>query len=393
MRVLIVSSVFLPSPGGVSTHVTNLTYSLMKFRGCKVYVVTKSRTELSHPKTQGPRLTVWRTGSKQIWNFEGRRAPFGDILDEIFLKWKTEIKADIIHVHDWDSAYIGWMLKVAFKKPLVMTLHRAPTDWKAKKYTEDPKDCFMEAIKIHKIADLIIVPSKSSRKVLLDQSFSKNTIRIIKHGIAYKYLRSFGISKSVEALIPKGYDMILCPIRADKHKDPLTFIMAASILKKKYPDKKFFFVLTAESDGIYQLKKYASDLDLTTNDILIKKFDYHEMPSLYRLAKICVIPSPRESFGQTILEAFSFSKPVIAANSAALKELINHEKNGLHFNVNDPNDLVYQIERLLDDPKLVQKLIKKGDSELATKYTTERMANSYYKIYQKLINSYKKHSK
>lgn len=96
-----------------------------------------------------------------------------------------------------------------------------------------PEDCFMEAVKLYELADLLIVPSKASAAVLIKQGYQEHKIRVIPHGLNYKYLSSIDDNNQILKLVPDNSTLILCPARAEGHKDPETFIRAASILKKK----------------------------------------------------------------------------------------------------------------------------------------------------------------
>ena len=391
-RILIISAAYPPSPGGVATHVTNLVHGLLKQESdFFISVLTTREQPKIYPFSEKGRLQVWGIKEKNVPNFCGRRAPFEDPISFVMEKWH-EIRADLIHAHDLDSTYIGWMLKVAFKVPLVMTVHRAPTEWKTERYKESPKDCFMEAIRIFKLANYIVVPSKASYKVLKSQGFEKK-IEVIPHGINYKYLSSFseipGVLSQLNLATPDTI-FILCPVRADEHKSPDTFIKAAEYLKRRNPDRKFVFLLTDEPTGLYSyIPGFAATLGLRVNEeIFFKKFDYRQMPTLYRRANVCVIPSLRESFGQTVLEAFVFYAPVVAANAAALPEIVHHNKNGLLFNADSSADLTKQVEKILFDQKLADDLTKKGFGDIKKKYNAQRMIKQYVKLYKRVIREY-----
>jgi glycosyltransferase involved in cell wall biosynthesis len=394
MKLLIISAAYPPSPGGVATHVANLAHSLIHLdSGNESFVITTSKekfSKYSFKEKKKLRLHVWKFETESIDDFSGRRTPFDKIIIDIMRRWHS-ISPDIIHVHDFDSAYIGLMLKTAFKTPLIFTYHRAPSPWRNYKFQEDPKDCFLEAAKIHNFFDFIVIPSEVNRRILLDQGFNRRKIKVIKHGLAIKRLCSHADVDSIltELKFDSSKKMILCPVRFDDHKSPEVFIRAASILKKKNPNNKFVFVLTDDPDreDIYApIRKVASDLGLKVNeDLFFKQFEFTLMATLYRNSFVCVIPSLRESFGQTVIESFVYKTPVIAANSGALPEIIKHRENGLLFTPNSHDELVERIQNILDDSSLKDKLVENALLDAEKNYDSERMVKDYLELYKRVI--------
>ena len=72
---------------------------------------------------------------------------------------------------------------------------------------------------------------------------------------------------------------------------------------------------------------------------------------------VSVVPSTwYENQPLAILEARAAGTPVVTSRLGGMAELIEHEKNGLHFNPSDAGDLARQLRRLADEPGLLAKL-------------------------------------
>lgn len=72
---------------------------------------------------------------------------------------------------------------------------------------------------------------------------------------------------------------------------------------------------------------------------------------------ILVIPSRwYENSPNAILEAYKMGLPVIATDLGGMSELVEHEKSGLLFELNNADHLRCQIERLLKEPTLLNQL-------------------------------------
>lgn len=108
---------------------------------------------------------------------------------------------------------------------------------------------------------------------------------------------------------------------------------------------------------------------------------------LMQQAALLVVPSLCiETFGLVVLEAFRQRLPVLVAGHGALADLVQHGVNGWHFKAGDPDDLVLQIERLMQDPKLRQQL---GDAG----WQTEQQCYQPAQNYQQLIQIYQQATK
>lgn len=72
---------------------------------------------------------------------------------------------------------------------------------------------------------------------------------------------------------------------------------------------------------------------------------------------VLVVPSTwYENSPNVILEAFAYNTPVIASNLGGMAELVKHEVNGLLFEPGDPSSLSDQLRRLIEEPRLLDRL-------------------------------------
>ncbi len=253
----------------------------------------------------------------------------------------------------------------------------------------------MEAGRLSKLLDGIVVPSEVSRTVLSEQGFGEEgsppEIRVIPHGIS-PFLKSVADEPAVLEDLPlrASCNLVLCPQRADEHKDVETFIEAAAKLKIQEAERDILFVLSSHADDAVhaKLRSRARDLNLVEgHDILFRTFRYKEMATIYRRADVCVIPSRHESFGLTVLEAFLFNVPVVAANTSALREIIANGQNGLLFTDGNVEDLALQVRRVLRNAKLREALQEGGRAALSEtgSYSSTVMVQSYERFYKQIL--------
>ena len=99
------------------------------------------------------------------------------------------------------------------------------------------------------------------------------------------------------------------------------------------------------------------------------------------------MPSYREGLSRSILKAASLSLPILASNVPGCKELVQNNKNGYLFNVNNQNSIISAIEKILnlDNKKLVA-MGKKSRLLVSKNYSDEKVIKIYFEIIKKFKN-------
>jgi len=115
----------------------------------------------------------------------------------------------------------------------------------------------------------------------------------------------------------------------------------------------------------------------------------HDRHTLYKNAKLLVLPSFDEGFGLPVLEAMTVGVPVVAANRGALPSLLGDA--GLLVNPSDDTELTAAMERMLFDKDLIQKSVSRGH-ELARQYTWSAAAKASLSAYTQAIDNQKTRS-
>jgi len=75
--------------------------------------------------------------------------------------------------------------------------------------------------------------------------------------------------------------------------------------------------------------------------------------------------------------------PVIASNASCLPEI--YGDSVLYFDPNDSNQLISQITKLQNNPKLRHLLITKGQAQIV-KYSWQKCAQQTLSFYEKIIS-------
>lgn len=97
-----------------------------------------------------------------------------------------------------------------------------------------------------------------------------------------------------------------------------------------------------------------------------------EVAELYRRAAAFVLPTRREAFGLSFLEAMAHALPCIGTRIEAIPEIVADGETGLLVPVRDPGALALAMGRLLDDPAGARAMGEAGRRRAAERFGWDR---------------------
>ncbi len=81
-----------------------------------------------------------------------------------------------------------------------------------------------------------------------------------------------------------------------------------------------------------------------------------DMPPLYAALDALVLPSHREGFPRSLIEAAAMGRPAVATSIRGCREVVRHRETGLLVPVGSPRDLRAALESVLGDPARLRRL-------------------------------------
>ncbi|HEY0377627.1 MAG TPA: glycosyltransferase family 4 protein [Pyrinomonadaceae bacterium] len=100
------------------------------------------------------------------------------------------------------------------------------------------------------------------------------------------------------------------------------------------------------------------ELGIEERTFVLKSRD--DMPELYALMDVVALPSYREGFPRSLMEASAMSKPTVASDVSGCRQAIVNGRNGYLVPPKDSRALSEKIELLLDDAELAHRLGAEG---------------------------------
>ena len=110
-----------------------------------------------------------------------------------------------------------------------------------------------------------------------------------------------------------------------------------------------------------------------------------DVPEILNAMDIFVLPSLKEGFSRSIIEAMAAGKPVIATSVGGNSEADVDGVTGFIIPPNTPQSLAERMIELLDDRNKMQNMGKKGRKRVEENFTAENYVENIEKIYNEIL--------
>ena len=183
-------------------------------------------------------------------------------------------------------------------------------------------------------------------------------------------------SKSVQLeykkKLGKDFEYIPAPL------DPKRFTDIPDV--KKIQKQVVYLGRDSFEKGIDILKKIEPNIDGSVK--YCTSLEWHKAMEVLKSSQVLVLPSRIESVPQSILEAFYLKIPVIATNVGGVHELVSNNKTGLLVTPNNSKELLENINYLLNDIDLCNRLANNAHEFVMKNFSWEVLLPKYLKLYE-----------
>lgn len=251
---------------------------------------------------------------------------------------------DILYCFNYPTIYYGVVLGALAQVPYIASAVRDDGTWKGQSHR------FWDGI-VDRYADLIIANSRSARD---------NYIRGKPPDVATKVITIYG-GTDTSALDQEGEGPDR-PARTrpavgvigrldDSLKGHSDFIKAARIIAEQREGITFYVI----GDGADRARLEDLALESGLNGRLLFAGPIADLPQIYDMLDIVVIPSRSESLPHVLLEAMCCGKPVVATSVGDIPLILEDQRTGFLIPKGDPETLAQKLLQLLDQPELIQR--------------------------------------
>lgn len=304
-----------------------------------------------------------------------RMSPFED--STTYRQLKAIIREgsyDVVHTHNPKDGVLGRLAAWKYKVPLVLHTcngfyfsHRSSS---LKKWLVLRVEKFA-AKRCHRI---IFVNSEDLALAAAKKIVGPGKAKLIYNGVDLKRFapgeesglkEEFGIPDEARVL---GF---IGEIRSEKNLEVL--VRAAGRIVEKYPDLRLVFVgdSSIAADEPERLERLAAEVGLAGRLAFTRyRFDPERF---YRIFDVYVLPTTREGFGVTLIEAMASRTPLIACRVRGPREIITDGVEGILVADHNPGELAAAIDFLLENPEAVEAYTKKAHKKAVKEFDQEKI--------------------
>jgi len=306
---------------------------------------------------------------------------------------------DIIYANGQMAGLIGFFISKLTGKKLVIHLHQLlePEALHDKAFNFQPESLTLFGVNLTKKIVNFIISSPNSIAISILNHIKKSLKCPEKVNVIYNaidvakfnsidqdeidnFAKTFGINRAnkivafIGNLVPlKGVEYLIEAMEILKdsgYQEKLSLIIVGDVLDERFYSYK------------YQLTSMVKERNLENEVKFLGRINDVKIP--FNLSDIVVLPSLKEGFAITIIEAMACGKPVIGTNLGGIAEIIQDRVDGILVPPRNPNAIADAINLLLGDSQLYKFISENGrkkakqlDPETYTMKIVEVLQNSY----------------
>ena len=295
------------------------------------------------------------------------------------------LQADLVHCHTWYTFFAGFLAKLLYRVPLLVTMHSLEPlrPWKEEQLgTGYALSSWIERTGVEAADQVIAVSAEMKQDILRYYAIPPEKVTVIHNGIDLRqYQPTAEHGFLAERGIPQPY--LLFVGRISRQKGILQLVEAMGLLN----DLDLSVVLCASAPDTPGLeeelrRKISGNPRIIWINEMVSK---PQVIQLYSHAAAFVCPSVYEPFGIINLEAMACRAPVVASRVGGIKEVVVDGATGLLVPPDDPGQLAAAIRRLMNDPGLRESFRAAGRRRVEHLFGWEVIARETVDLYRQVL--------
>ncbi|MBI3398978.1 MAG: glycosyltransferase family 4 protein [Deltaproteobacteria bacterium] len=232
--------------------------------------------------------------------------------------------------------------------------------------------------------DIFLPFTETAKKVLLLEGVPEEKMRVIYPGVDLKRFKPGPKPEDLlaENNIPINSFVILYVGKLVSWKGVYNLVYTARILKER-GIKDFVVAVAGRGAQRENMERLIKETKVEGNFRFLNFASYDEMPDIYRMADVFVLPSYptmtwQEQFGMVLIEAMACGKPVISTNSGSIPEVVGDA--GILISSGNFFQLAEIVVNLMSNRGFALEMGNRGRQRVETYFDAQRNALKFYDI-------------
>ncbi|NQT28788.1 MAG: glycosyltransferase family 4 protein [Candidatus Omnitrophica bacterium] len=355
MNILILTTHL--NPGGLSRYVLNLSTAL-KRQNHKVWVACSGGEWVPRLIDNGvnykhiPIKTKSICSPKILFSFLA--------LDRLI----QQENFDIVHCNTRVTQFLGFLIGKCFNLPYISAYHGFYR-----------RSIFRKKFKLSGVRSIAV--SRAVKEHLInDLNIEGERIKVVYNGIDNDEFLSKETNRGDWGFKNEDY---LIGILGRVSQEKGHFLAVDAIAELSARHKNAYLLVSGRGRLDDKLRAYLRQKKLEQR----VKFIDCQPNQFLDIIDLLLVPSQKEGFGYSILEAFIKGVPVIGYNTGGIAEIIRDRENGLLFYNYKPSALVEKIENIISNDNLRRKIVQQARKDVLD-FSSRRMAIDTEKVYREI---------
>jgi glycosyltransferase involved in cell wall biosynthesis len=378
-----------PAVGGGETYVFNTSEYFRKKPGYETYVVagTTDPDQEVFPEINNER--VIRINGLPA--FRDGQASFGEFFPKL-AKVFHKIKPHIIHVHSIMPGLLALIVNEITRAKLVFSNHNTPNQSGVlKNLSLNGGNPFESFVLSSNRFDAIVSISKYFSAHMLSFGVDPERLYTIYPGVNLHLFDPKRHSKSILRKawsINEGDFVICCPVRLVPRKRVSDLLHAINNCR----NKKIKVIVT----GLSQQNRTQSHREtvqlietlLLGQQIIFPAYaiEQAQMPEIFALSDLTILPSESEGLGITLIESMSMNTLVAASDIPGVREVIQDEVTGILFPPGDIDAITRVILRVFDRRTEFDHIVKAARLSVEQNFNECTQCEKLDNLYQRILS-------
>jgi glycosyltransferase involved in cell wall biosynthesis len=255
---------------------------------------------------------------------------------------------------------------------------------------EDTFNAYLKQLTLTALARsaAVIALSENTRRDVESLGVPPERIRVIYGGAHVTPAAEIRVEREEELRrtlgLPERYVLFVGSLGPRKN---VPFLLRAfAELKKRDDDPRGLVLVGHRSSASEEIESLIQSLGIESDVVITGYVEDWQLPLIYRMADLFVLPTLYEGFTLVTLEALAYGIPVVATDVSSIREGVGDA--ALLVEVDNVEALAGAMRRVRDDREVREQLVARGKIQ-AQKFTWHRCAQETLSIYEDVYQKFR----